>query len=307
MIKTSPTSTSKVCIDGRLVPIARATIPVFDRAYLYGEGIFTTLRTYHGIPAFVDLHWARLQESCAQLGIRLSGSATTLRRDLIRLRRANKMDDAVLRVSVSAASSPNGQPMQRPRWLPGRVVITARPVLPRPARVYQHGARIILIRTVTADTPTVAQFKSNNGLRKILAHHEVLQARADEGLLCTSRFDICEGIATNIFIVRNGVLITPPVSAGLLPGITRGVVLQLARVLGLRVRESRLRLRDLQTADEMFLTGTTAEVLPVAEICDVARRASRVSRGITVKTPGPITCRLMAAYAQIIAGQIPPN
>ncbi len=279
---------SKVYINGRLVPAQRATISVFDRGYLYGEGLFETLRVYRGVPLFADLHLARLRDNCRRLGFRFTMSLPAWHAMLSGLITANRLRDTALRVTVSVAGSAAVLPSTGTPSL--NVVAFTRPPIKRPKHVYRDGASIVLIRSVVADAPEIATIKSTNYLSKLLARRELVAAHADEGLLCTPRGHIVEGTFTNLFLVRRGALITPSLESGLLPGITRRLVLTLAALLSIPTRERPVRRNDLQQADEIFLTGTTTTVLPVREV-----------RGITRKTvPGPVTQRIAAAYQALV-------
>lgn len=279
---------SKVYINGRLVPAGHATISVFDRGYLYGEGVFESLRVRHGVPLFAELHRARLRDNCHRLGIPCAISSTQWRTMLMRLIRAHGAINTALRVTVSVGSTAAVSPAAHERAT--NVVAFLRPPIQRPRRVYQQGARVILIRSVVADAPEIATVKSTNYLSKLLARHEVARARADEGLLCTARGEVVEGTFTNLFAVRRGVLSTPPVASGLLPGITRRLVQLCAQCLQIPQRETRLTVTDLRRADELFLTGSTSAVLPIRMVQGVGQ----------CNAPGPITRRLMAAYQTLV-------
>lgn len=282
---------SKVSINGRLIPSNRAAISVFDRGYLYGEGVFESLRVYRGVPLFAELHLARLRDNCQRIGIRFTMSARAWQTMLHRIIRANRAVNAAVRVTVSVAGSAAVMPSAT--RLKTNVVAFIRPPIKRPPTLYRRGASVILIRSVVADPPAISTIKSTNYLSKLLARREVAAAHADEGLLCTAQSHIVEGTFTNLFAVLGGVLTTPPVHSGLLPGITRKIVLLLASQLRIPCRERFITIHNLKRADELFLTGSTSAVLPIREV-----------RGVTRKTaPGPVTQRLAVAYQRLIASQ----
>lgn len=280
---------SKVYINGRVLPSRDATISVFDRSYLYGEGVFETLRAYGGAVAFVPEHFRRLTDNCTRLAIPLPFDAAGFARALQRTLDANHRRNAMLRVTVSPVGS--GPSLRRPAECRTNVVILTRPLPPRDPRRNRRGADIILVRSVVADDPAIATIKSTSYLTRMLARLEVQRAGADEGLLANARGWLIEGTATNLFLVRRQHLYTPPIKDGALPGVTRHVVLRLAQQLGIRCHETHITTTHLRHANELFLTGSSTEILPIRSI-----------RRLTTKRtiPGPITQQLMTAYRQVV-------
>ncbi|MBI2344135.1 MAG: aminotransferase class IV [Deltaproteobacteria bacterium] len=281
---------NKVSINGRLYPADKAGIPIFDRAYLYGAGAFETLRAYNGTPAFVDLHHARLRDNCAALQIPFRSSLTAFRAQLLAVLRENHARNVALRVTASQVGT---TAIRRPRRGRSMITIFLRPLPRRTSALYRRGACVILVQDVHADPPSIGTIKSTSYLSKVLARNEVAAAHADEGLFMTSRDEIVEGTFTNLFVVHRGRVITPPLATGVLPGVTRYLVLFLAQSLGLPVVEQRLHPADLRRADELFLTGTTTEILPIREV-----------RGLVRRRPGPVTHQLMEAYQQLVQFQV---
>lgn len=277
-----------VFLNNRLIPAHQARISIFDRGYLYGEGAFETLRTYDGVPAFVGLHYARLATNCVRLNIPLPLTETAFAAGLRRVVRANRLRDAALRVTVSLRGT---AAMPRPAHLRSNVVIHARALPTWSADLHRQGASIIVVRAVVGDAPQMAQIKSTSYLSKMLAREEVRRAGAHEGLILTANGHVLEGTASNFFIIRQSKLWTTPLGYGALPGITRALTLLIARWLGIAAVERPLRLADIQNADELFLTGTTSEILPVREVRGHTRQAA---------APGPLTKHLMAAYKTLI-------
>lgn len=280
---------SKVSINGRMLPARAALISVYDRSYLYGEGVFETLRAYGGRVAFVPEHFQRLKANCARVAIALPFDVAGFARALQRTLDANHRRNAMLRVTLSPVGrSPN---LRRPADCRTNVVILTRPLPPRNPRRDRRGADLILVRSVVAEAPAIATIKSTSYLTRMLARLEVQRANADEGLLATARGNIVEGTATNLFLVRRQHLYTPPISDGALPGVTRHVVLRLAQQLGIRCHETHITTQHLRRADELFLTGSSTELLPIRHI-----------RGLTTKhtIPGHITQQLMSAYRRVV-------
>lgn len=277
-----------VYVNGRFFPPADARVSVFNRGYLYGEGVFETLRAYNGRVAFCNLHYHRLRENCAQLKIDLPLDEYAFERTLTKCLQGNKLRNAYVRVTVSPVGASYG--IDRPAKMPTDVVIFCREFQGRPRSKYVRGAEIVLIKSVHGDPPEIATVKSTSYLTRMLARMEIQKAGADEGLLQDREGRVLEGSATNLFLVTNGRLSTPPLADGVLPGITRFVVMGLADSLGIPWREGHVRLANLKRAREIFLTGSTTEILPVRSV-----------RGLTTKkAPGPVTRRLVAAYQQLL-------
>jgi branched-chain amino acid aminotransferase len=281
---------TKIYINGKIVSEASATISVFDRSYLYGEGAFETMRAYKGRPAFCDMHYHRLKNNCEKLKIELPLDEYAFEHAVVKTINVNKLKDAYVRVTVSPVGMSMG--ISRPPKLSTNLVIIARPFKGRPESTYADGATLVMVESVYADDPEMAEIKSTNYLTKMLARMEVSEKKADEGIFVNRKGLILEATAANLFIVKNECLITPPLVDGCLPGITRWVVMGLAENLHVPVEEASLRPQDLKDADEIFITGSTSEVLPVREV-----------RGITRKkeTPGAITMRLMRAYKELVS------
>ncbi|MBI4238923.1 MAG: aminotransferase class IV [Deltaproteobacteria bacterium] len=280
---------SKVYINGQLVSETAAKLSVFDRGFLYGEGVFETLRAYAGRVAFPALHYHRLRENCERLQIDLPLDEYAFEKTVQKVLAANRLREAVVRVTISAGGT--AYTFDRPPHLDANVVLFARRFRPKPERLYHQGASIIVVTSVCGEPPALANLKTTSYLCRMLARQEVQAARADEGLLLNQRGWVLEGTATNLLLVRKGRLYTPPLSDGVLPGVTRFGILGVADSLDIPWREAHISIENLKAADEIFLTGTTSEVLPVREIRDIT---------IKPRTPGPITRQLMAAYQQLL-------
>lgn len=273
---------------GRFVQEKDAKISVFDRSYLYGEGSFETLRAYDGHIPFLNLHFYRLRENCNALGLDLPLDEFAFGRMLNQLINRNKLTNAYMRVTVSAVGLSLG--MDLPRQLPVQVVAFCRPLHERPAKWYTRGAKLIIAQTVTADQPRLAMIKSTNYLSKIFARREANAAGAADALIKDVRGKILEGSASSLFAIRGGRLMTPPISDGILPGVTRSIVLGIADTLEIPWREIHFTEKTLQQADEIFITGSTSEVLPIAEVSGICK----------MKAPGPLTKLLTIAYKNLV-------
>lgn len=282
----SPRAPTSVQLNGRLVSKQEAKISVFDRGLLYGDGLFETLRTYRGQPFLLKEHLARLQVSADFLGLVVP--RRPWRRDLAALLKRNGLlaTDAWVRITVTRGVGARGLlPPAQPR--PTVIVMAGR--LDRAiARVQRYGARVALVPF--ARHGFLAEHKVLNYLPGVLG--KVIAARHDafEGLFVNAEGRITEGTTTNVFAWRGKRLLTPPIT-GILPGLTRRIVIELAVADGARVAERPLSADDLLDADEAFLTSSLAEVVPI-----IAVNARSVGSG----TVGPRTQRMQQLYRQMV-------
>ncbi len=262
-------------INGRLVSEKKASIPISDSAYLYGHGIFETLRAIHGKVLFLKDHLARLSRNARAVGLILPVSPLQLGHEIRRTLVKNRLREAAIRLILSESE---GTP---------RLVIRTRRHLPLPRPLYQGGSRIVLARSVRADSKGISRIKSTSYLTKILARREAAGRGAAEAILIDEQGHLTEGGSSNLFVVRQGRLLTPPIEEGLLPGTRRHYVIRLARRLRIPFAERPLQLTDLKGADEVFITSTLKDILPVRSFDGTK---------IGGPCPGPITKRLTAAY-----------
>jgi branched-chain amino acid aminotransferase len=278
-----------VSLNGRLTPARRAVVSIFDRGLLYGDGIFETIRAYHGRLFRFEDHMRRLERSARGIALRLPHHPRWYRRQLLRLLAATRLSDALIRLTVTRGVGPPG--LDPPRAARPMVIIVARPFSGYPAARYRRGARVItaaIRRPPAAAAPPHA--KHLNYMVNILAKQEAIRRRADDALLLSSAGHLCEGTTSNLFFVRGRILSTPSTATGLLEGITRRVILELARRLRIPVRQGCFAPSALLAADEAFLANTSYEVMPVVRVD---------GRAIGSGRPGPITQRLHRAFAEL--------
>lgn len=275
-----------VYLSDKFVPQEEAVVSVFDHGFLYGDGVYETLRAYRGRVFQLAEHLARLERSASRIQLRLPVGRERLA-DLVResLRR-NQLQEAYLRITVSRGAGEIG--LDPALCKAPMLVIIAKPFQPYPESIYTQGVSVTIAKT-RRNLPEALppQVKSLNFLNNILAKMEATAAGVHEALLLNHRGDITEGTTSNVFAVQGGRLLTPSVESGILEGITRGVVLQLASELGIPSEETRLTVEDLMRAEECFLTNTTQEVLPVTQVD---------GRMIGNGRPGEITRRLHASF-----------
>lgn len=280
-----------VNVNGTIADDAHAVISVFDHGFLYGEGVYETLRTYGGRVHFLDRHLRRLRNSAGMIALdvpfsddRLSGriAETTERASAIAPRGTEWYIRVLLTRGVGGLSY---DPAETP--VPSLVIIVKVMVEP-PAELYSNGVRAIISSIVRNHPGSVnPMIKSNNLMNNALAMQEGLRHGAFEVIMRNYRGQLTECSMSNLFVVKNGTALTPPVSAGLLPGITREFVFEIGEAAGVPVREATLGDQDLFGADEAFLTGTTREIMPIVEVD---------GRQIGTGMPGRVTKQLLAEY-----------
>ena len=278
-----------IFVNGRITGAAEATVPVFDHGFLYGEGVYETLRTYHGVPFLYDRHLQRLRNSAALMALPVPFSDDELLTSMTRTMAAHRgLKEAYIRVLLTRGV---GELTYNPTACPvPTTVIIVKPFPEPPARTFADGIVLSLV-SVRRNHPQALNpmIKSNNLLNNALAMQQAIGAGADEALMCNQAGEIVECSQSNFFVVRDGAVITPPLDAGLLPGITRAFVLDLARELGVDAREETIAPGDLSRVQEAFITGTTREVTPVVRVDQ---------QSIGDGTPGPITRRLLEAFRE---------
>ena len=276
----------KIFIDGKFFSERDAKVSVFDHGLLYGDGVFEGIRAYNGRVFKLKEHIERLFYSAHAILLTIPGSPAEVCRAVVETLRANKLKDAYVRLIVTRGVGTLGL---NPRTCkqPSLIVIAGK-IQVYPPELYAHGMEIVTVPTVrnlhSAVNPAI---KSLNYLNNILAKIEANNAGVEEAVMLNSEGYVAEGTADNLFIVKRGALFTPPLSAGALYGITRATVMELAEQSGLKVSEPNLTRYDLFNADECFVTGTGAEIMPVVKID---------GRAIGSGKPGPVTGKLVQEY-----------
>lgn len=276
-----------VNVNGRISSDTDAVISVFDHGFLYGEGIYETLRTYDQRPFLYDRHLRRMRRSAQLISLALPFSDQDLRARIdSTLQVADLPGEAYIRVLVtrgvgeltyelSATPTPS-------------VVIIVKPHTDPPADAYANGVSVVIVDVVRNHPATVnPMIKSNNLLNCALAMQEAYRHGAFEGVMRNYQGELTECTTSNLFIVRGGAAVTPPLTAGLLPGITREYLFDIGREVGIEVREEVLRDEDLFGADEAFLTSTTRELVPITQVN---------GRPVGPGKPGPVTQALLEGF-----------
>lgn len=277
-----------VYVNGTITAADAAVVPVFDHGFVYGEGVYETLRTYDRIPFLFDAHMARLRQSAELIALPVPMTDGELREAVDETVAAHSAaaDEFYIRMLVTRgvgelSYSLNATPTPT-------LVIIVKPLAPFADRCYTEGIRVALVEIRRNHTAALnPMIKSNNLLNNALAMQEAYRRGAEEALMLNHDGFVTECAQSNFFIVKNGVLFTPPLSDGLLPGITRSYVLALAGTLGIEAAERQLTADDVRAADEAFLTSTTREITPVTLID---------GRAIGSGMPGPVTQQLRHAF-----------
>lgn len=279
-----------VNVNGRVVDQEHATISVFDHGFLYGEGVYETLRTYDGEPFLFDRHMRRLRASAAMIALDVPLSdhemADRLRRTMDAAGLGTEGREAYLRILVTRGV---GELSYDPAACAApTVVVIAKPHVDVPLEALERGVTVALVGIVRNHPGTVNPIiKSNNLLNNALAMQEAYRRGAFEGIMRNYRGELAECTTANLFIVRGGEVLTPPLTAGLLGGLTREFLFEIGAEEGVPIHERILRDDDLFAADEAFLTSTTRELVPIVRVDD---------HPIGTGLPGPTTRRLLAAF-----------
>jgi branched-chain amino acid aminotransferase len=281
--------TVAVNVNGRVFDRAHAVISVFDHGFLYGEGIYETLRTYNGRPFLLDRHLRRLRRSAEMLSLQVplaDGDIERRFKDTMRAAELGEGREAYIRLLVTRGV---GDLSYDPAATPTpSIVVIVKPHLATEPAVYERGVKVALVPIVRNHPGSVNPLiKSNNLLNNALAMQEAVKRGAFEGVMRNYRGELAECTTANLFVVKNGAVLTPPVDAGLLAGITREFIFEIGALVGTAVREQALRDDDLFGADEAFLTSTTREVVPIVQVDD---------RTIGSGQPGPITRSLLTEF-----------
>ncbi len=281
---------ASVNVNGVLTTGDRAVVSVFDHGFLYGDGVYETLRTYNGQPFLLQQHFSRLRASAARLSLAELPSDQDLEtRILATIPGVYPSGEVTIRILITRGI---GELSYDPSACPvPTTVIIVRPHHDPPDSLIRDGVRLVIASVVRNHPRSVdPSIKSNNLLNNILAMQEAIRLGADEAVLLNHRGELTECSQSNLFAVRNGVVLTPPLNAGLLEGVTRNFLFKVGADLGIQIFERALREADLDTIDELFITSTTREIIPVVLVGD---------RVIGSGHPGPVTADLLTRLREL--------
>ena len=280
---------AKIYIDGKFYSEANAKVSVLDHGLLYGDGIFEGIRFYNGRVFRLEEHLSRLWDSARSICLEIPMTMREMTEAVLETIRQNHLRDGYIRLLVTRGIGNLGlNPTQCK--CPSVIIIAATIALYHPD-VYRKGLAIVTCATRRSNPAALnPAVKSLNYLNNVMARIEANLARADEALMLNDAGNVAECTADNVFVVKRGQIFTPPITAGALRGITRSIVFEIAAELGIKVSETDITRHDVFVADECFLTGTAAEIIPVVKAD---------GRLIGSGKPGPITTRIMARFREM--------
>ncbi|MCL4108567.1 UNVERIFIED_CONTAM: hypothetical protein GTU68_022869 [Idotea baltica] len=281
--------TLQINLNGNLVPKEQAVVSVYDHGLLYGDGVFEGIRIYNGNVFLEVEHIDRLYESALAIRLQIPMTKPELSAEIQKTVTANGLTDGYIRLVITRGSGSLGLDINRTSN--PQVIIIADSISLYPDELYENGLPLITASTIRNHSAALSpRIKSLNYLNNIMAKIEGLDAGTVEALMLNHKGEVAECTGDNIFIVKNGVLKTPPVDAGILEGITRNAVIDLARKAGITVEETAMVRHDIYVADECFLTGSAAEVIAAVSLD---------GRQIGTGKPGPVTQQLLELFRQL--------
>jgi len=277
-----------VYINGEIISRDKVQIPVFDRGLLYGYGLFETMRSYNGHVFCLDRHIARLTNSAGVLGIREALEREKLETGVLRTLKANGLDDARIRLTVTAGEGSRsiGMPVSGKLTI---IITVEELVLPSP-EIYSKGLRTSIVGIRRNSRSPMCHLKALGYLENLLAHAEAVDNGSDEAILLNGDGHVADCSASNLFVVEAGKIVTPPIEAGVLPGITRGVVIDSASSLGIKVAQEAVSVERLLNAEEVFITNSVIEIMPIAAID---------GRTVGAGSRGKVTERIAEGYKKL--------
>ncbi|MFN3192175.1 MAG: branched-chain-amino-acid transaminase [Aureliella sp.] len=283
-------SSVDVYINGQFYPKADAKISVYDHGLLYGDGVFEGMRAYNGKVFRLREHMDRLYESARAILLQIPIDPKEMEKAVIDTLARNNLTDAYIRLVVTRGGGELG--LDPDKTVDPQVIVIADHIKMYPKELYENGLEIITAATIRNHPAALSpRIKSLNYLNNIMAKIEGKQAGCAEALMLNHKGEVAECTGDNIFIVRRGILMTPAIDAGILEGITRNAVMELAREEGIEVRELPFTRYDIYVADECFLTGSAAEVIPVIKLDQ---------RSIGSGAVGPVTKTLHAKFHELV-------
>jgi branched-chain amino acid aminotransferase len=287
--RTTGVKDAKIYVDGKFYSEADAKISVFDHGLLYGDGVFEGIRFYNGRVFRLEEHLHRLWDSARSICLEVPMTMRDMTEAVLETIRQNRLHDGYIRLVVTRGIGNLG--LNPTQCKSPSVIIIAATIALYHEDFYRKGLTIVTCATRRSNSAALnPAVKSLNYLNNVMARIEANLAGADEALMLNDAGNVAEGTADNVFIVKHGQISTPPVTAGALRGITRSLVFEIATELGIKVQETDITRHDVFVADECFLTGTAAEIVPVVKAD---------GRSIGNGKPGPITARIIGRFREV--------
>jgi len=278
--------TIRINVDGQLGSEEDRLLSPLDQGFLFGASVYETVRTYDGVAFLVERHLKRLRESAHALGIDIDENDETLTQRIHETLEASGNAESSIRIVVSAgvgAIDYRQGSTKKPT-----IVIVVRPLQPFPESLYQDGATASIVSIMRAGRGNLSpRIKSSNLLNNLMALRQAHERGAYEALMLNPKGEVCEGSMSNVFVVKDGAIATPPISAGILEGITRELVVSIAREGGFDLEERILLPDELLRADEVFITASSRQVVPIVKVDE---------QPIADGRPGPVTRKLISLY-----------
>ena len=284
----------KVYVNGEILDEDKAVISVFDRGFLYGDGIFETVRSYGGVVFCLKDHLDRLYSSMKSLKIRQSLSNKEMEKAVYELLRINNLEDASIRITISRGISKQ-RVFNISQNEVANVVISAQSFIPRPIEFYEKGINADITHFKRNSQSLLSRFKALNYLESIIVRNEAIPKGSFETIFLNEFGYVCEGTVSNIFMVKGNKLMTPSLDCGVLPGITRKIVLELASYAALGTQEGKFKEEELKDSEEVFLTNSLIELIPVVKIDD-----RRIGNGRV----GHLTQKIHSLYKELVKKEI---
>lgn len=279
----------KVYLNGQLVTHRRAAISPFDHGFLYGYGLFEVIRIYHGVPFRLERHLARLRRSAEVLDFAASLSRCDLETACTQIIQTNKIQQGMLRVTVTGGP---GDPFTT---LPARrqptVLVTAQPYKPPSTSVYRRGYKANISQFRKDSLSPLSQVLATSALSGYLAKREAKDDGADEALILNERGVLVGGSTSSVFLITGHILLTPPLKSGVVPGVAREAILELAASSGIEAGEWAIKEKDIFQAQEAFLSSSLLEIMPLTQVS---------GQIIGTGKPGPVTKKLMLSYKKLV-------
>ncbi|NOX96571.1 MAG: branched-chain-amino-acid transaminase [Nitrospirae bacterium] len=284
-----------VYLNGSLVPESEAKVSIFDRGFLYGDGLFETMRVYSGKVFRLERHLQRLFHAAGIIALPISRDEKELREAIYQTLQANHLQEAYLRLTISRGEGGTGPDI--PEKVGVNMVIVAKPLPLYPRSWYEEGVKAAIVDVRRDEASSLSRIKSLNYLPNILARLEARDKGAEEGIMLNSQGCLAEGTVSNLFIISQGKVVTPSVESGILPGITREAILELVPRQGWEISERRVNLSELREAEEAFLTNSLREVVPLTRVD---------GRPVGEGKPGKITGTIAVAYTELVKKETQP-
>lgn len=281
--------TKFIFLNGKIISDTEGSVSSGDRGFLYGDGIFETLRSYNGKPFKLAEHLERMRCSAEKLSISFEYTNTEISESITKLLEKNSIQDAYIRITLSRGTGGNGLGINNN--LKSTILIQIKSFTPYERKLYDEGMSLIVSRHRRSTSCPISSHKTTNLLTSILLKEEAKRMAANEAIVINTDGYVAECVVSNIFMVNNGSVVTPSLDTNILPGITRKTVLDICQNSGIPTREECFRIETLIKAEEVFITNSLMEIMPVSRIDDF-------KIGNTI--PGKITKQIMSAYKRLI-------